>query len=190
MIDKTNLRRELRARRKAFVASLEPRERARLETAVCERVLARLPAAGVVGAYAAFGDEIDPAGLTALLGAERVALPAFESRDAPMLFRMSGNGLERGPFGMMQPGRDAAPARPDVLLVPLVGADERGRRIGQGAGHYDCFLARNPVRTIGLAWEVQLVGEIAPDPWDVPLDAIATPARWIAARGDGADRLR
>jgi len=37
-----------------------------------------------------------------------------------------------------------------------------------------------PVTTIGLAWEMQVAEEaLEPDPWDQPLDAIATPKEWI-----------
>ncbi len=40
-----------------------------------------------------------------------------------------------------------------------------------------------PVFTIGIAWEAQISKDPLPaDPWDVPLDAIATPAEWISCR--------
>jgi 5-formyltetrahydrofolate cyclo-ligase len=39
------------------------------------------------------------------------------------------------------------------------------------------------VYTIGLAWEMQILDEAIPaDPWDMPLDAIATPKEWITCR--------
>ena len=74
-----------------------------------------------------------------------------------------------------------------VLLVPLVAADRSGNRIGHGKGHYDRAIshlrAAGPVFTIGLAWAPQLIEERIPaDPCDMKLDAIATPAEWIACR--------
>jgi 5-formyltetrahydrofolate cyclo-ligase len=76
---------------------------------------------------------------------------------------------------------------PDLVLVPLVFGDRKGTRIGHGKGHYDRALAHlrdaGPVSTIGIAWEIQMSGHDLPaDPWDVPLDAIATPAGWISCR--------
>jgi 5-formyltetrahydrofolate cyclo-ligase len=62
--------------------------------------------------------------------------------------------------------------------------DRNGTRIGHGKGHYDRALshlrASNPIFTIGLGWEDQIVdGRIPADPWDMKLDAIATPKEWI-----------
>jgi 5-formyltetrahydrofolate cyclo-ligase len=74
-----------------------------------------------------------------------------------------------------------------VVLVPLVLGDRQGNRIGHGKGHYDRALAHlregGDVFTIGIAWENQISEiPIAADPWDIPLDAIATPAEWIDCR--------
>ena len=103
---------------------------------------------------------------------------------------------------MLQPPADAEALAPDVVLVPLVLADRRGTRIGHGKGHYDRALAHlreggGPVFAIGLAWESQISDEPIPaDPWDMPLDAIATPKRMdqhagraelAQARGDRPD---
>ena len=76
---------------------------------------------------------------------------------------------------------------PDVVLVPLVYGDRFGTRIGHGKGHYDRALDHlrqgGTVYTIGIAWEAQISEEPIPaDPWDVPLDAIATPAGWMEFR--------
>jgi 5-formyltetrahydrofolate cyclo-ligase len=67
-----------------------------------------------------------------------------------------------------------------------VGVDRQGNRIGQGAGHYDRALqslrADGSPRTIGLAWDVQLVESVPADPWDQPLDYVITPSRTIEIR--------
>jgi 5-formyltetrahydrofolate cyclo-ligase len=95
--------------------------------------------------------------------------------------------VEPSPWGVLQPAPHAAPLAPDTVLVPLVLGNRRGTRIGHGKGHYDRALAHlresGNVFTIGLAWEPQVVEEaLEPDPWDVPLDAIATPKEWISCR--------
>jgi 5-formyltetrahydrofolate cyclo-ligase len=71
--------------------------------------------------------------------------------------------------------------------VPLVLADGAGARIGHGKGHYDRALshlrAAGHVITIGLGWDEQLSeASIPADPWDVPLDFIATPGHWLSCR--------
>lgn len=150
-----------------------------------EQVLPHLGTANAVAGYHPMRDEIDPTLILDVIGqAERIAaLPWFADRDARMIFR-HGRADAPGPWGIAQPPANAPVVAPDVVLVPLVAADRACNRIGHGKGHYDRALAHmreaGPVRTIGLAWDVQIVEEaILPDPWDVPLDAIATPSRWI-----------
>lgn len=76
-----------------------------------------------------------------------------------------------------------SPRRLDLVLMPLVGFDEAGHRVGMGKGFYDrtfAFRRRKCGRPIltGLAHECQNVAEgITPSAWDVPLDALATPRR-------------
>jgi len=68
----------------------------------------------------------------------------------------------------------------DVVLVPLVGFDREGNRLGMGSGFYDrtfSFLRDNKTASpclIGVAYQVQQVENILPDEWDVPLMGILT----------------
>ena len=84
---------------------------------------------------------------------------------------------------MRQPRARGAIMEPTVILVPLLAADARGFRLGQGGGHYDRLLAglpdRGAVLVIGLAWDMQIIAHVPDDPWDMTLDATATPTRWI-----------
>jgi len=73
-----------------------------------------------------------------------------------------------------------------VIVVPLVGFDRRGNRIGMGAGYYDRALAqldaeRRPI-VVGLAHSCQEVAKITPQPWDIPLDYIVTERELICAK--------
>lgn len=69
----------------------------------------------------------------------------------------------------------------DIILLPIVGFDTQGNRLGRGAGHYDRALAainqlpnnKRPL-LIGLAYEFQKVANITPDDWDIPLDQVIT----------------
>ena len=185
--DKPALRSEALARRRDYARSLEPEVRAELERKLAQIVLPRLITARIVAGYHPLKDEISPYSILDRLGAgQRSALPWFLDRDSRMLFR-EAPAVEPSPWGVLQPSAEAEALAPDVVLVPLVAADRRGNRIGHGKGHYDRALSHlresGRVFTVGLAWEHQIVDErLEPDPWDVPLDAIATPAEWIICK--------
>ena len=185
--DKPALRREALARRRAYAGSLEPQMRAELEYKLAEIVLPRLLTGRIVAGYHPLKDEISPYAILERLGAgQRSALPWFLDRDARMLFR-EAPAVEPSPWGVLQPSAEAEALAPDIVLVPLVAADRHGTRIGHGKGHYDRALSHlregGEVFTIGLAWEEQILEDQIPaDPWDVPLDAIATPREWIDCR--------
>ena len=185
--DKRDLRARALERRRDYARSLPPELRAELQDKLAEIVLPHLIGAGIVAGYHPLKDEISPYPVLDRLGdGQRAALPWFLDRDARMLFR-EAPAVEPSPWGVLQPSGSAEALAPDVVLVPLVAADRQGTRIGHGKGHYDRALSHlregGQVFTIGLAWEPQILeGPIPADPWDVPLDAMATPAEWIGCR--------
>jgi 5-formyltetrahydrofolate cyclo-ligase len=184
---KSAIRAAALAERRAFARSLAPGLRAELEAKLAQIVLPHLLSARIVAAYHPLKDEVSPYPILDSLGAgQRAALPWFLNRDSRMLFR-EAPAVEPSPWGVLQPSGDAEALAPDTVLVPLVAADRHGSRIGHGKGHYDRALSHlregGPVFTIGLAWEHQILDEtLDPDPWDVPLDVIATPAEWIICK--------
>ena len=182
---KSGLRAEGLRLRREFARSLTPALRATLEAELARLVLPHLAGAAVVAAYHPLREEIDPAAILAGLGTgQRQALPWFADRDAAFIWR-EGPATEPSPWGVAQPAAGAESLLPDVVIVPLVLADRHGTRIGHGKGHYDRALAHlraggRPVFTIGVGWESQLIEETIPaDPWDVKLDAVATPKEWL-----------
>ncbi|HYW15766.1 MAG TPA: 5-formyltetrahydrofolate cyclo-ligase [Allosphingosinicella sp.] len=185
--DKPALREKALADRRAYARSLGPGVRAELELKLAEIVLPRLIGARIVAAYHPLKDEISPYSILDRLGeGQRSALPWFQGRDSRMLFR-EGPAVDPSPWGVLQPSAEAEALAPDTVLVPLVAADRHGSRIGYGKGHYDRALSHlregGRIFTIGLAWEQQILAEAIPaDPWDVPLDALATPGEWIDCR--------
>lgn len=182
---KPQLRAHFLAVRRSFARALSPGLRGELERQLLRRVLPHLENASTIAAYHPMRDEIDPGPIVdEILGQGRVAaLPWFAARDATMMFR-EAPARDAGPWGVLQPAAEAVAVAPEIVLVPLVAADAACSRIGHGKGHYDRALSHlrdsGPVRTIGLAWDEQIFeGSIPADAWDIPLDAIASPGRWI-----------
>ena len=100
-----------------------------------------------------------------------------------MTFSAPRGTLRLNRYGIPEPGgpdrRDARFC--DLVLLPLVGFDARGHRLGTGGGYYDRALAfrrlrrywRGP-RLVGLAHSSQALEAIRPLPTDVTLDAVIT----------------
>ena len=187
-MSKEQIRNDALLRRHSYASALWPQTRNSLEDQLARIVAPYLSGAGIVAAYHPMRDEISPYPILKALGGDQTsALPWFADRDARMMFR-AGAAEEPGPWGLLQPSAEAPAVAPDLVLVPLVAADRRGTRIGHGKGHYDRALSHlregaHPVRTIGIAWEHQISSDPIPaDPWDQPLDAIATPGEWIQCK--------
>lgn len=63
----------------------------------------------------------------------------------------------------------------DVIIVPMLGFDEKRHRIGYGGGYYDMFLASQPrAKKIGVCYEAGRVEQIPAESHDVALDMIIT----------------
>jgi 5-formyltetrahydrofolate cyclo-ligase len=178
MMDKRSLRATARAARDAFAVV------AHAPIRVDARFAALLSPGLVVASYVPIGSEADPAPLeqAAVRAGCSLALPHVVDRETPLRFlRWSPDHvLTAGPFGLRQPAGEGAQVAPDIVLTPLVAFDRHLNRIGQGAGHYDrAFDAFPHAKRIGVAWSVQRLDAIPADPWDKPLDAIATEQDWI-----------
>ena len=75
---------------------------------------------------------------------------------------------------------DVSASDMDIILVPLVGFDESGNRLGMGKGFYDRTLSHAGTRpqVIGLAHDCQ-EADLVPESWDVPVGMVATGTRLI-----------
>lgn len=130
--------------------------------------------------YMAMRTEIDPAeAMAAHTGP--VGVPVILGPGQPLKFRewTPGCALVEGEFGARIPA-EGAWIEPEVVVVPLVGWDRRGYRLGYGGGFYDRTLellrARRPTLAIGFAFAAQELPEVPIEPTDQRLDAIVTEA--------------
>lgn len=118
-------------------------------------------------------------------------LPVVRAFHPPRLWfapYCEGDPLVCNRFGIPEPHLPLRePARAavlDLILVPLVAFDEYGNRLGMGAGFYDrtfAFLKQRHFwqrpRLLGIGYDFQKVEDLQAQPWDVPLQGIATDAR-------------
>jgi 5-formyltetrahydrofolate cyclo-ligase len=81
-------------------------------------------------------------------------------------------------FGVPEPIGSEIPANPediDVIILPMLGFDRKGGRLGYGAGYYDRFLERNPeIRKIGIAFACQEAETVPVDEKDIRMNLIIT----------------
>jgi 5-formyltetrahydrofolate cyclo-ligase len=175
---KAKLRTELRARRRAIPAS-ERRQAARRLARHYLR-LRVLRQARSVALYLPMASEIDTAPLRQALAARGVALyvPKVARGNRLRFLRLGKASLEWHPHGMPQPrsGHALPLRRIGLILLPLLGYDARGRRLGQGGGYYDRALAglrgaRRPLR-IGLAYACQQIEALPGEAHDHPLQGV------------------
>jgi len=94
--------------------------------------------------------------------------------------------LEPGTFRVPEPiscEKPVAASLVDVVLVPMVGFDRLGNRLGYGAGYYDRFFEQNPdIPKIGMAYACQEVGFIPAEPYDAKMDYIVTENEIICSK--------
>jgi 5-formyltetrahydrofolate cyclo-ligase len=176
VIAKRSLRAALVRRREAFA------DRAAASARICASLLPFLEDAAVVSLYWPIGAEVDPRAALEALARRGVVtcLPRVVGRGQPLAFHRwrPGDPLVAGPFGTREPEPTAPAATPDHLVVPLLGFDARGYRLGYGGGFYDRTLARlratGEPRAIGVAFACQEVDHVPRGRYDQPLDRIVT----------------
>lgn len=143
-------------------------------------------AAGAVVVYDACENEIPtgPAIEAARSAGQFVFLPAVEQ----FCFRLwdRGQPLASGLGGSYgATGECLTSDRHAIFLVPLVGWNKRGVRLGRGGGFYDRAIA--PMRwngslVIGLGYDCQEYDDLPEDPWDIPMDYVITESRVVRSR--------
>lgn len=186
--DKSDLRQKLRARRRALSADEQHQAARRLAVNLTGTRL--FLTSRRVACYLPNDGEIDSAPVIEHIRRLRKTLYL------PVLSRLSHDRLwfaETGPktkltpnrFGIPEPvvqSRDLVRAQElDLILLPLVGFDDQGNRLGMGGGFYDRSLEflrhRNhwhKPHLLGIAYDFQRVNGLTADPWDVPLQGVVT----------------
>lgn len=194
-LSRPQLRRMLRKARRALTPSEQRKAAHGLYRQLAQQPLFRR--AKHISLYLPTDGEIDPRLL--LRAAQRrgkaTYLPVLSAWPrTKMVFQRvrPGDKLQPNRFRILEPRVNAKHQRQvwalDLVLLPLVGFDDAGGRLGMGGGFYDRSLAylarrqhwRKPT-LLGLAHECQKVDRLAQASWDVPLAGTVTDKQWYVA---------
>ncbi len=182
---KVPLRKHLRAQRRSLSAA-DHRYRSRLAA----KAVAGMPMFRTgkrIALYLPFDRETDTAPLIAAARRRGVRLfvPVIvDRRHSRIRFYPLDGKTRRGVFGIAVPSSRGLPTASrwlNLIVIPLVGVDTSGRRLGMGGGFYDRALEFRRLRQnwpgprlVGLAFDCQRTESSFAEPWDVSLDSLAT----------------
>jgi len=140
------------------------------------------PLAGTVAIFAPLPDEIDPGPLGQRVRAAggRLCYPRVHQKSPPQLtFHLcSEPELTPGGFGVREPASQLPqPAHIDAFIIPGLGFDRRGGRLGYGRGFYDAALRKQPAALrIAVGYDFQLQAAIPTGEQDEAVDFVVTPS--------------
>ena len=180
-ISKASLRALCRAQR----AALKPEARRIFAVTFAQRFLQHIEVEGkTIACYWPTGDEMDARLLLDRLEARSITccLPVSDEETYTLAFHRWDltTPMINGPHHIAMPDpRYSKIMIPDIIVVPLLGFDSTGHRLGYGAGYYDRTLAqlreqKHKFLTVGAAYACQQLDTIPADEHDVPLDMIIT----------------
>jgi 5-formyltetrahydrofolate cyclo-ligase len=178
--EKAEFRRLARARRAAYARDHGVGAAERLDRHLAAAVA--FPDHATVSGYVPIDDEMDIAPVMARYhrGGHAVCVPVIQGRGLPLLFRdwHPGTALIEGTYRVPVPPPEAPERVPDLLLVPLLGFDRHGYRMGYGAGFYDRTLetlrAQRTVLAVGVGFAGLEVDRLPVGPTDQRMDWIVT----------------
>lgn len=134
-----------------------------------------------IALYWPVGAELNPLGLAECpeLATHTFALPVVDGEASPLAFRRwaAGDEVVVADFGVSVPIANELVV-PDLVIVPLIGFDRHGHRLGQGGGFYDRTLAelraKGEILAVGLAFSVQECLNVPHEDHDELLDRLVT----------------
>lgn len=137
--------------------------------------------------YVSFNGEVHTHTLIkkALSSNKKVYVPILETKNYTLTISKlhQFTDLIPGTYGILEPKKEKRNSihlkQIETIIVPGVGFDHKGHRLGQGGGYYDWLLTRTNATSIGLAFEFQIKKTIPVEPHDQQVDFIVTEKRVI-----------
>ncbi len=184
---KEQLRKEMKHRR----LNLTVEERQQYDSALLAEFLSlqEYEACESLFAYVSFGTEPDTHLLIniALQVGKKVFVPRVEGPEMEFYRIPALEGFEISSFGISEPQPEKAiryqgKESKQLMLMPGLAFDQRGGRIGFGAGYFDKYLVKHPPEQfckVALAYDFQLFESLNTEQHDIGTDIIVTPTRII-----------
>lgn len=142
-----------------------------------------------IGIYWPFRGEYDPRPIAQYFRQQgaTLALPEIISKNEPLCFRewLPDAPMKNGAYDIPVPV-EARAVKIDAAIIPMVGFDQQGYRLGYGSGYFDRTLATfqpQPL-TIGIAFEIQRLANIYPQPHDIAMHYVVTEAGIFRMKND------
>ncbi|MEG4207706.1 5-formyltetrahydrofolate cyclo-ligase [Microcoleus sp. Pol7_A1] len=126
------------------------------------------------------GDRQDACPTNAIPTPKKWGFPRCVGKELSWHIWQPGDALHTGAYGILEPLPDAPKinrSEVDLILVPAVGCDVRGYRLGYGGGYYDRMFSLAEWESkiaIGTIFEFALLAQLPVDSWDKPLHGICT----------------
>jgi 5-formyltetrahydrofolate cyclo-ligase len=184
------MKKELRTELRARLAALTPQQIAERSARACNLLLGQpeYARAESIMIYLSMPQEVDTAAIAvrAWEDLKRVLAPrvAWEQRRMhPVeIHSLASSTTEQDGVGIRQPPSDGQVlpvSEIDLIIVPGLGFDESGNRLGRGRGFYDRFLGHRDFRGIAcaLAFEEQVLPQVPSEALDVKVDMLVTDVR-------------
>jgi len=175
---KDHIRQILRKRKE----SMDPKDRLEKSRSICQNIMGLIRDGETVMVYTSKEKEVNTVPLITML-LERgnpVVVPIIVKEDVSLRlsYLRDMSSLVPSTFGVPEPIGSEIPAAVgdiDTILLPMLGFDLDGGRIGYGAGYYDRFLSQNrQLRKIGIAFACQEIKNLPVDENDIRMDCIIT----------------
>lgn len=127
-------------------------------------------------------NEVDVLPLVKRYKHEKTILFPVSHRRGMTVHPYAGNAMmHRGKFGIPEPTTPAYEGTIDLMIVPAVAFDKKGRRLGRGGGYYDRFIKKikNHTFTLGVAYDFQMIDEVPSARHDQRVQGVVTPNQTI-----------
>ena len=175
---KNSIRKILRQKKEAML----PEDRLEKSQRICRHLMAIIRDKETVMVYTSKEKEVNTVPLIRALFRQKnpVVVPVIVKEDVSLRlsYLRDFSALVPSTFGVPEPiGNEIPAAAEDIgtIVLPMLGFDRTGGRIGYGAGYYDRFLSKHPnLRKVGIAFACQEVGNLPVDENDIRMDTIIT----------------
>jgi 5-formyltetrahydrofolate cyclo-ligase len=131
--------------------------------------------------YYPIQNEVDVLPLVKKYKHEKTLLFPVSHRRGMTVHPYAGNEhMHRGKFGIPEPTTPAYDGEIDLVIVPAVAFDAKGRRLGRGGGYYDRFIKKlTHTVLVGVGYDFQLVDEVPAARYDQRVHRIILPSKTI-----------